>query len=91
MRIVSGDHADELRPVLKWIKAEAPRKKERINASKILTKLEGLKKGRENWKQIMIHKGEADLLDTISKAFPPGSVIGEGGKQLDFFGKFEED
>lgn len=79
-RIISKDHADNLRPIVKWVHEAAPRKKLRIAAASLLPKLSGIK----DWKQVSLSRAESDLLDNIDTTFTGGS-IGEG-KQGKFKG-----
>lgn len=71
--ILTKSHADDLRPILKWIKTDAPRKNLRIAASSLLTKTEGIKE----WKQLNVSMNELNLIRNIHESFPEGS-IGEG-------------
>lgn len=75
--------ADSFRPILRWIKADAPRKREREQASRILREIEGIK----DWKQVILSRGEAELLNFIATEFPEGARVEEQIKQLELFPK----
>ena len=75
---VSEDSANSTRPILKWIKEAAPRTRERVQASSLLRKFEGVK----GWKQILLTKGEVELLEFIYTEFPEGAPP-EEGRQLE--------
>ena len=78
--MVSKERADSIRPILRWIKEDAPRKREREQAAKILRELEGIK----DWKQVMLTRGETEMLNFVFREFPEG-VGGSEGRQLDLF------
>ncbi len=75
---VSEDRANSTRPILKWIKEAAPRTRERVQASSLLRKIEGIK----GWKQILLTKGETELLEFVYSEFPEGAAP-EEGRQLE--------
>lgn len=68
---MSKDRADSLRPILRWVKEAAPRQRERKQAAGILREIEGIK----DWKQIVLTRGEAELLGFIVKEFPEGGAV----------------
>jgi len=80
---ITKDRADRFRPILKWIRRSAPGKKEQLQASRILREIEGIKEH----KQIVLPKGEFDMLTFIATEFPDGV---ETGRQLGL-PNFEED
>lgn len=84
MAYFSKEKASSIRPILKWIKEGAPRKREREQAAKILKEIEGIK----DWKQVQLTRGEAELLNFITEEFPDGA--GESGRQLSLFSLFKE-
>ena len=74
---ITKDRADRFRPILKWIRRNAPGKKEQLQASRILREIEGIKEH----KQIILPSGEFGMLTFIATEFPEGV---ETGKQLRF-------
>ena len=76
--VISKERAESIRPVLKWIKEGASRKREREQAARILRAIEGI----EDWKQIVLSRGEAEMLGFIIKEFPSGV---EPTRQLSLF------
>jgi len=80
--MVTSERARGMRPVLKWIKEAAPRKKERETASRLLRELEGIKET----KQLLLSKYEADMFLFILTEFPSGV---EDEKQLSLFSLLE--
>jgi hypothetical protein len=79
--IMSEQHAEDIKPVLKWIIKDAPRKREREEAKAILREIQNISGG---WKQIGLTRSELQLLETVHKAFPEGAPS-ETGKQLELF------
>jgi hypothetical protein len=77
--IVSKDHADQLKPKLKWLIDTTSKKEYRLQARRILAEIEGIK----DWKQISITKRERQLLTAVQTAFPEESATNEG-RQLQF-------
>ena len=73
--LFTKDKADSIRPILRWIKADAPRVRERKQAANILREIEGVK----DWKQVILPRGEAELLSFVFTEFPGGV---EPGKQI---------
>lgn len=65
---LSKERADSMRPILRWIKKDAPRTRERSQATRILREIEGIKEH----KQILLSRGEAEMLAFIIKEFPEG-------------------
>ena len=67
---ITKEKADRIRPILRWIKSDAPGKKERKQAARLLEEIEGIKE--TSWKQLVLSKGEESLLDFILTEFPEG-------------------
>ena len=63
---ITGTHAEGMLPYLKWIAEEAPQKKYRVAAKTLLTKIRGIK----DWRQILLTRGEEEVLDAVHNAFP---------------------
>ena len=82
MIVMSYDHAESLKPILRWVKADGPRKQERDLAAALLRDLDGIEK--DKWKQIMVSKKEKELLFTVNQAFPGGAAP-DKGRQMSFF------
>ena len=78
------DKAECLKPILRWVRDEAPRKEERLNAKIFLRELSGTIPEGE-WKQILITKKQKRFLDNLYAAFPGGAAP-DSGKQLELFG-----
>jgi len=76
---MTKERASSIRPILRWIKSAASRKRERVQAANILKEIEGIK----DWKQIVLTRGEAELLSFVYEEFPEGA--GETGEQLSLF------
>lgn len=79
------DKADSVRPILKWIKEAASRKRERTQAANILREIHGI----QDWKQVQLTRGEAELLSFVQEEFPGGVSI-ERGRQLSLFSILEK-
>ena len=75
---ISREKAISIRPILRWIKEGAPRARERLQATRILREIEGV----ENYKQILLTRGEAELLSFVFTEFPEGV---EPERQLELF------
>ena len=67
---ITEDHADRLRPVLRWVKEAAPRVRERRLASSLLHNIRRV----VDWKQIALTKAEYELLAAVNLAFPEGAT-----------------
>lgn len=76
--VITKDRARSIRPVLNWIKEDAPRKSERVLATKLLEHIEGVR----DIKQILLSKGEAELFMFVMTEFP---TVGDTEKQLSMF------
>lgn len=76
--IITKERADSIRPILEWIKGASTRKKIRIQAATILREIEGIK----DYKQVILTKGETDLLNFIYTEFPEGSKLDQQLKLL---------
>ena len=76
--MISKERADSVRPILRWIKEGASRGKEREQAASILRKIEGIK----DYKQVILTKGETELLSFIYTEFPEGVVEGKQQRLL---------
>ena len=70
---MTKDKADSIRPILRWISREAPRKRERTQAIHILREMEGIR----DYKQMIISRGEAEMLGYIYNEFPEGVPTAE--------------
>lgn len=68
---ISRERANSIRPILRWIKEGASRKRERMQAASILEEIEGI----SAWKQVILTKGEAQLLSFIYTEFPEGVEV----------------
>lgn len=64
--IISRERAINIRPILRWIKEAAPREKERKEAAGLLSEIEGIREQR----QIILTKGQAEMLAFIYQEFP---------------------
>ncbi len=78
--LISRETAASLKPILRWVVEASPRQREKSQASSILRKIEGI----SDWKQILLTRGEEDLLGFIRTEFPEGAAT-EEGRQLDLF------
>ena len=67
---ISKERADSIRPVLRWIKDAAPRKRERQEASSILREIEGI----TEHKQVILTRSEGEMLEFVVKEFPQGET-----------------
>lgn len=77
---ISQNTARRIIPILKWISEAAPRQKEKSLANSILKKIYKI----EDWRQVILTKGETELLSFIRTEFPEGAPP-EGGEQLNLF------
>lgn len=64
--VVTEERARNVRPVLRWVKEAAPRKRERDEATGLLKLLTGVKAS----KQILLTKGQEEMLLFIFDEFP---------------------
>ena len=64
--MMEEDTARKVRPILRWVKEGASRKREREDATSLLRKIEGIKEHR----QVSMTKGEAELLMFIYQEWP---------------------
>ena len=76
--VIRQERADSIRPILKWIKEGAPRKRERTQAASILREIVGVK----DYKQLILTRGEVELLNFIYTEFPEGVTTEEQLKLL---------
>lgn len=81
--IITEDRARSVRPILRWIKEGAPRKRDREEASSILRAIEGVK----DKKQVFLTRGQSDLLSFIYEEFPETTFV---STQLDLFSPTED-
>ena len=79
---VTSDRARGMRPVLRWIKESAPRKKERNTAYRLLQELEGIREV----KQLLLNKDESEMFLFVLTEFPSGV---ESERQLSLFSLLE--
>lgn len=77
---MSEQHAEGIRPILRWIAKDGPRKREREDAKSLLKQTQGIVK----WKQILITRSQLRMLSVIHEAFPEGAAP-DKGKQLELF------
>lgn len=73
--VISKEKAEVYVPILKWIKEGAPRVRERRDAAAVLREFKGIK----DWKQVILSRGEMEMLRFVMEEFPEGSML---GKQL---------
>lgn len=78
--VMTREKARSILPILKWIKEAATRSRERVQAGNIIKKIQDI----ERMRQVILTKGEAELLSFIYTEFPQG-VPPEEGKQLEMF------
>lgn len=64
--MVTEERARNVRPILRWVKESAPRKREREEAASLLRLLVGVKETR----QILLTRGQEELLLFIFDEFP---------------------
>lgn len=64
---ISEEKAKGARKVLRWIKDQAPRKREREEAASLLRVLEGVRGGS---RQVILSRGQEDMLAFVLEAFP---------------------
>lgn len=76
---VTEERATRIKPILKWIKEGAPRKRERDQAARILKGIEGIK----DWRQVILTRGEVELLVFVEAE--ASEVVGEKSSQLSLF------
>lgn len=74
---ITKEKADRIRPILRWIRDGAPGQKERKLAARLLEEIGNVKES--GWKQLIVTKGEANLLDFVLTEYPEGVEV---GKQL---------
>lgn len=76
--IIRKERADSVRPILRWIKKSSSRKKVRDESASILRKLEGI----NDWKQVILTRGEEELLSFVYNEWPEGSMTDQQLKLL---------
>ena len=81
--VISEERARKVRPILKWIKEGAPRKRERDEAAGALRALEGI----TGTKQISVTRGQEDMILFVFDTFPETTFA---ATQLSMFSPTEE-
>jgi len=81
--VISEERARKVRPILRWIKEAAPRKREREEAAGALRAIEGVKGN----KQISLSRGQEEMLLFVFEEFPETT---QEAKQLTLWGPEEE-
>jgi len=76
--IMTRERANGIRPILEWIEKEAPRQRERSQATSLLKDIRGI----SDWKQLMLTRREVEMLSFIFAEFPEGSRLNQ---QLELF------
>lgn len=82
--VITKERARSIRPILLWIKKISTRQKIRFQAASILKEIEGI----EDYKQVILSRGEADLLTFVFSEWPEG--VDPEGKQLSLFSQTSE-
>lgn len=81
--IITEDRVRSVRPILRWIKEGAPRKRDREEAADILRAIEGVKEK----KQVFLTSSQSNLLSFIYEEFPETTFV---STQLDLFSPTED-
>jgi len=82
--VITKERARSIRPILLWIKEISTRQKVKLQAASILKEIEGI----VDYKQVILTRGEADLLTFIYSEWPAG--VDPEGKQLSLFSQTSE-